>query len=70
LAEFLAKGGAAAKTRRNVIADLGTVWEGLRRVRDDVKENPWTLVLPAAESVPLWGTFGAKGRLRDPGRLL
>lgn len=27
-AEFLAKSGASGKTRRNVIADLGTVWGG------------------------------------------
>lgn len=49
-AEYLSKSGAADKTRRNVIADLGTVWEGLRRVRDDVTANPWPLVLPSAES--------------------
>ena len=49
-AEYLAKRGVSSKTRRNDIADLGTVWEGLRRVRDDVTVNPWPLVLPAAES--------------------
>ncbi len=46
-AAWLSLQGAAGKTRRNLIADLGTVWEGLRRVRDEVKENPWPLVLPA-----------------------
>lgn len=49
-ASWLEKEGTAGKTRRNVIGDLGTVWEGLRRVRDDVKENPWPLVLPQDDS--------------------
>lgn len=46
-ASWLSAQGSSGKTRRNLIADLGTVWEGLRRVRDDVKVNPWPLVLPA-----------------------
>lgn len=32
--------GTRGKTRRNLIGDLGAVWEGLRRVRDDVTQNP------------------------------
>ncbi len=46
-ASWLEAQGARGKTRRNVIGDLGTVWEGLRHVRDDVTNNPWPLVLPA-----------------------
>jgi len=49
-AVWLSKTGASGKTRRNVIGDLGTVWEGLKRVRDDVKQNPWPLVLPENDS--------------------
>ena len=45
---YLASSDVSMKTRRNVIADLGAVWEGLRRVRDDVVVNPWPLVLPSA----------------------
>lgn len=37
--------GAKGKTRRNIVGDLGTVWEGLRRVRDGIV-NVWPLVLP------------------------
>ena len=46
----VARPAASGKTRRNLIADLGTVWEGLRRVRDDVVCNPWPLFLPADDS--------------------
>jgi integrase len=49
-AAWLAKQGGGGKVRRNLIADLGTVWEGLRHVRDDVTFNPWPLVLPADDS--------------------
>lgn len=49
-ATFLSEKKTSGKTRRNLIGDLGTVWEGLRRVRDDVKENPWPLVLPENDS--------------------
>lgn len=46
-ADFLASGGTKGKTRANLIGDLGTIWEGLRRVRDGVTANPWPLVSPA-----------------------
>lgn len=49
-AQYLSEKKTSGKTRRNLIGDLGTVWEGLRRVRDDVKENPWPLVLPNNDS--------------------
>ena len=49
-AQYLSEQKTSGKTRRNLIGDLGTVWEGLRRVRDDVKENPWPLVLPNNDS--------------------
>jgi len=41
------------KARRNVIGNLGSVWEGLRRVRDDIFQNPWPLVLPENDSARL-----------------
>jgi integrase len=43
----LAEDGTKGKTRRNIIGDLGTIWEALKRVRDDVI-NPWPLVRPEA----------------------
>jgi integrase len=46
-ASWLSGRGISGKTRRNLIGDLSTVWQGLRRVRDDVTQNPWPLVLPA-----------------------
>ncbi len=49
-AAWLAKQGTGGKTRRTIIGEIGTVWEGLRRVRDDVKANPWPLVLPGDDS--------------------
>lgn len=49
-ASWLAKQGSGGKTRRNIIGEIGTVWEGLRRVRDDVTVNPWPLVLPGDDS--------------------
>ena len=49
-ASWLAAQGTMGKTRRNIIADLGAVWGGLQRVRDDVQLNPWPLVLPKDDS--------------------
>lgn len=46
-ADCLASDGTKGKTRANLIGDLGTIWEGLRRVWDGIKENPWPLVVPA-----------------------
>ena len=46
-ASNLATKGIKATTRRNIIGDLGTIWEALARVSDDIK-NPWPLVLPEA----------------------
>lgn len=46
-ADFLADQKTKGKTRANLIGDLGTIWEGLRRVRDGIVTNPWPLVLPA-----------------------
>jgi integrase len=45
-ADWLAGAGTKGKTRANIIGDLGTIWEGLRRVRDGVTANPWPLVAP------------------------
>jgi integrase len=61
-AEWLAGAGTSGKTRRNVIADLGTVWEGLRRIRDDVISNPWPLVLPVDDSERLFPFTPAEER--------
>ncbi len=44
---MLATTGTKGKTRRNIFGDLGTVWQVLMRVRDDLK-NPWPLVRPEA----------------------
>lgn len=44
-ANRLAKRGGRGKTRYNILADLGTTWEGLKRIRDGI-DNPWPLVLP------------------------
>jgi len=41
--------GARDKTRRNVISDLGTVWQALRRGRDGMPENPWPLAMPESQ---------------------
>ncbi len=46
-AASLASEGTKGKTRKNIIGDLSTVWESLRRVRDELK-NPWPLVRPDA----------------------
>jgi integrase len=46
-AASLAAEGTKGKTRKNIIGDLSTLWESLRRVRDDLK-NPWPLVRPDA----------------------
>ena len=46
-ATSLAEAGTKGKTRRNIIGDLSTVWEVLRRGMDDLK-NPWPLVRPSA----------------------
>lgn len=46
-ASALAEEGGKGKTRQNIIGDLGTIWEGLRRVTDDL-QNPWPLVRPEA----------------------
>ena len=39
----LAESGLSGKTRRNILADLGTVWECLRMERDGI-ENFWNLI--------------------------
>lgn len=39
----LAKEGMSGKTRKNFLADLGTIWECLRMERDNVT-NCWNLV--------------------------
>lgn len=38
--------GLSDKTRQNIIADLAAMWEGLMRVSDVIKTNPWKLVRP------------------------
>lgn len=38
--------GLSDKTRQNIIADLAAMWEGLMRVTDSIKANPWKLVRP------------------------
>ena len=45
---MLATKGTKGKTRKNILSDLGTIWEVLKRVRDDLK-NPWPLVSPEAK---------------------
>jgi len=42
-AQYLAKEGMSGKTRKNFLADLGTIWECLRMERDNVT-NCWNLV--------------------------
>ena len=42
-AQHLAKSGISGKTRKNIIADLGTIWECLRMERDNI-DNCWNLV--------------------------
>ncbi len=42
-AQHLAKSGVSGKTRKNILADLGTVWEALRMERDNIT-NCWSLV--------------------------
>jgi len=42
-AQHLAKSGASGKTRKNILNDLGTIWEALRMERDNVV-NSWNLV--------------------------
>ena len=44
-AAWLADAGTKGKTRHNIISDLGTIWEGLRHIRERI-ENPWPFVLP------------------------
>jgi integrase len=44
-ASWLADAGTKGKTRRNIVGDLGTVWEGLRHIREGL-ENPWPFVMP------------------------
>lgn len=46
-AAYLAEQGMKGKTRQNIIGDLSTVWEALRRARDGIT-NPWPLVRPDA----------------------
>jgi len=46
-AAWIANDGTKGKTRRNMIDDLGTVWEGLRHIRNGI-ENPWPFVRPQA----------------------
>jgi integrase len=45
-ADYLAGKGSKAKTRANILNDLGAVWGGLQRIRDGVTANPWRLVVP------------------------
>lgn len=42
---MLANTGTKGKTRKNIMTDLGTIWQVLNRVRDNIK-NPWPLVRP------------------------
>jgi len=42
-AQYLAKEGMGGKTRKNFLADLGTIWECLRMERDNIT-NCWNLV--------------------------
>jgi integrase len=49
-ASHLAATGLTAKTRRNILGDLGTVWQELARSRDRMPSNPWPLALPEATS--------------------
>jgi len=42
-AQHLAKSGASGKTRKNILNDLGTIWEALRMERDNIV-NCWNLV--------------------------
>jgi len=44
---MLATTGTKGKTRKNILADLGTIWQVLNRIRDNLK-NPWPLVRPEA----------------------
>jgi len=44
-ASWLADAGTKGKTRHNIISDLGTVWGGLRHIREGL-ENPWPFVMP------------------------
>jgi integrase len=46
-AAYLAEQGMKGKTRQNIIGDLSTVWEALKRARDGIT-NPWPLVRPEA----------------------
>ena len=46
-AAMMAKKGTKGKTRRNVLGDLSTIWEALRRTTDGLA-NPWPLVRPEA----------------------
>ena len=42
-AQHLAKSGVSGKTRKNILSDLGTIWECLRMERDGIT-NCWNLV--------------------------
>lgn len=42
-AQHLAKSGVSGKTRKNILSDLGTIWECLRMERDGIT-NCWKLV--------------------------
>lgn len=44
-AAHLAAGGSSAKTRRNTLACLGSLWNELRRAHDGL-DNPWPLAMP------------------------
>ena len=44
-ASHLASLGTRAKTRKNIIDDLSTVWEALKRTRPEL-DNPWPVVRP------------------------
>ena len=44
-ASHLASLGTRAKTRKNIIDDLSTVWEALKRTRPEL-DNPWPIVRP------------------------
>jgi len=38
--------GLSDKTRQNIINDLSAMWEGMIRITDSIKANPWKLVRP------------------------
>lgn len=47
-AEHLASKGLSAKTRKNAISDLSTVWSILEKASDEVR-NPWANLIPSGD---------------------